>query len=124
MAVVDLDKTAGKAAATDITLLENGTRHCLVQCKLHTGRTHQIRVHMAALGHPLVSDEVYGGKRAGELKRQALHACGLAFVHPTTGVQLQFSSSPPADILAAIADQGLRYNQEQQVRLPQRSNHS
>ena len=112
MAVVDLDKTAGKAAATDVTLLENGTRHCLVQCKLHTGRTHQIRVHMAALGHPLVSDEVYGGKPAGELKRQALHACRLAFVHPVTGAKLQFHSSLPADILAAIADQGLRYNPE------------
>lgn len=110
MAVVDLEKSAGKAAATDITLLENATRHCLVQCKLHTGRTHQIRVHMAALGHPLVSDEVYGGKPAGDLKRQALHAWRLVFVHPITGAQLQFGSSPPADILAAIADQGLRYN--------------
>ena len=110
MAVVDLEKTAGKVATTDVTLLQNGTRHCLVQCKLHTGRTHQIRVHMAALGHPLVSDEVYGGQPAGELKRQALHACRLAFVHPVTEVQLQFNSSPPADILTAIADQGLRYN--------------
>ena len=113
MAVVDLEKTAGKVAATDITLLQNGTRHCLVKCKLHTGRTHQIRVHMAALGHPLVSDDVYGGQPAGDLKRQALHACRLSFLHPITGVEMQFSVPPPADILAAIAAQGLRYNHKE-----------
>ena len=110
MAVVDLEKNAGKAAATDVTLLQNGTRHCLVQCTLHTGRTHQIRVHMSAIGHPLVSDEVYGGKPEGDLARQALHACRLAFVHPATGLQMQFDMPPPADFVAALAAQGLRYN--------------
>ena len=110
MAVVDIEKTPGKLATTDITLLENGAQHCLVQCKLHTGRTHQIRVHMNALGHPLVSDTLYGGLTAGGLQRQALHACHLAFVHPVTGAAMSFHSQPPKDLLAAINNVGLQYS--------------
>lgn len=110
MAVVDLQKTPGKLAATDITLLESGTQYCLVQCKLHTGRTHQIRVHMNALGHPLVSDVLYGGPIAGGLERQALHACRLAFQHPVTGRAMSFSASMPRDISTAVANVGLGYN--------------
>ncbi len=110
MAVVDLEKNAGKSASTDITLLDGGPSHCLVQCKLHTGRTHQIRVHMAALGHPLVSDELYGGKPAGGITRQALHARRLAFDHPATGESLVFESALPPDIEAALTSLGLSYN--------------
>ena len=110
MAVVDLEKNSGKAAATDITLLESSTHYCLVQCKLHTGRTHQIRVHMSALDHALVSDVLYGGPVAGGLQRQALHACRLAFEHPVTGVDLSFYASPPNDLLLAITNLGLIYN--------------
>lgn len=110
MAVVDLEKTSGKVAATDITLLESGPQYCLVQCKLHTGRTHQIRVHMSALGHPLVSDVLYGGLMAGGLQRQALHACRLAFQHPVTGMALLFSVPLPEDMSAALANVALRYN--------------
>ena len=110
MAVVDLGKTPGRLAATDITLLESTAQHCLVQCKLHTGRTHQIRVHMSALGHPLVSDVLYGGAVAGALQRQALHATRLAFQHPATGVRMSFVANPPEDMLAEIADLGLIYN--------------
>ena len=113
MAVVDLDKTPGKSAATDITLLQSGLNHCLVRCKLHTGRTHQIRVHMAALCHPLVSDELYGGALGGNLQRQALHACRLAFEHPVTAEPLVFNSPLPADIAAAISNLGLSYNQKE-----------
>ena len=109
MAVVDLAKHAGKSAATDITLLENSANHCLVKCKLHTGRTHQIRVHMAALGHPLVSDMLYGGAAAGGLPRQALHAWKLAFEHPVTSEPLVFHSALPADMQLALADLGLTY---------------
>ncbi len=116
MAVVDLEKTAGKAAATDITLLENTQQYCLVQCRLHTGRTHQIRVHMSALGHPLVSDVVYGGSLAGGLQRQALHALRLAFQHPVTGAAMSFSASPPPDLTLAIANLGLIYNPVLDVR--------
>lgn len=111
MAVVDLDKHAGKTATTDISLLQSHEGHCLVRCKLHTGRTHQIRVHMAALGHPLLADELYGGQAGGGLERQALHAFRLAFVHPVTGEALEFNSPPPDDILAVLKALGLRYNQ-------------
>lgn len=110
MAVVDLEKNSGKVASTEVTMLQNVERYCLVQCKLHTGRTHQIRVHMAFLGHPLVSDALYGGSAAGGLDRQALHAYRLAFVHPVTGAKMEFKSQPPADLQATIASLGLIYN--------------
>ncbi|MGV8805750.1 MAG: RluA family pseudouridine synthase [Polaromonas sp.] len=111
MAVVDLEKHAGKTASTLISLLDNAPKHCLVKCKLHTGRTHQIRVHMAFLGHPLVSDDVYGGAVEGGMQRQALHAWRLAFSHPVTGEALEFTSAPPPDLQAAMTQWGLRYNQ-------------
>ena len=113
MAVVDLERNAGKTASTGIALLQSEGAFCLVKCKLQTGRTHQIRVHMASIGHPLVADEVYGGKPAGGLERQALHACRLAFAHPATGAALEFKSPLPADLAAAAAELGLRYNQKQ-----------
>jgi 23S rRNA pseudouridine1911/1915/1917 synthase len=110
MAVVDLAKNPGKTASTTISLLANGDKFCLVKCKLHTGRTHQIRVHMAAIGHALLADEVYGGLPGGGLQRQALHACDLAFVHPVTGESLRFKSLLAADIQAAVQQMGLSYN--------------
>jgi len=110
MAVVDLAKNPGKTACTTITLLDSGVNYCLVRCKLHTGRTHQIRVHMAAVGHPLLADALYGGIPAGGLHRQALHACELAFEHPATGESLRFKSLVSADIQAAMRQIGLSYN--------------
>ncbi len=110
MAVVDLAKNPGKTASTTITLIENGPDCCLVRCKLHTGRTHQIRVHMAAIGHALLADELYGGLPGGGLQRQALHAFELAFLHPVTGESLRFKSSLAADIQAAVQQMGLSYN--------------
>ncbi|MBG6115106.1 MULTISPECIES: RluA family pseudouridine synthase [unclassified Polaromonas] len=110
MAVVDLEKNSGKTASTVVSLLGNAKNHCLVKCKLHTGRTHQIRVHMAFLAHPLVSDVVYGGALAGDMARQALHACRLAFAHPATGEPMEFKSPLPPDLLHAIDALGLRYN--------------
>lgn len=113
MAVVDLEKNAGKTASTDLYLLQQEGAFCLVRCRLHTGRTHQIRVHMAFIGHPLVSDEVYGGKPAAGMVRQALHACRLAFIHPVTGESLEFLAPLPGDMLAALDQLGLGYNRVQ-----------
>ena len=106
MAVVE----GGKAAATTFECLQACERGCWVRATLHTGRTHQIRVHMAHIGHPLVADEVYGGAPAAGLQRQALHAFRLAFRHPVTGAALEFEAPLPPDLAAALALWGLRYN--------------
>ena len=111
MAAVNLAKTAGKVASTDFLLLENSAKHCLVRCSLHTGRTHQIRVHMAAMAHPLVADVLYGGKPEFGLDRQALHAFRLTFVHPLTQQDLTFDSLLPSDFQRTIERVGLVYNQ-------------
>ncbi len=113
MAVVDLTTHAGKLARTDVELVVNGESGCLVKCSLHTGRTHQIRVHMSAIGHPLVADPVYGGAQAAGMTRQALHAFRLAFAHPVTRQPLAFESSLPADFAQAIDQWGLQYNSRQ-----------
>jgi len=102
MAVVDTQLSAGKAAHTDIDLLENTPHMCLVRCTLHTGRTHQIRVHMASIGHPLVADTLYGGKPGAGLARQALHAFRLAFAHPVSGQTFDFAAPLPADMQQAL----------------------
>jgi 23S rRNA pseudouridine1911/1915/1917 synthase len=68
---------------------------------------------MAVLGHPLVSDELYGGAPAVGLGRQGLHACRLAFEHPVTGEAMEFKSGLPDDLQAAVAGLGLIYNQIQ-----------
>ncbi len=109
MAVVDLERTSGKTATTDFELLSNADQACLLRCTLHTGRTHQIRVHAAHIGHPLLADGLYGGTSLAGLQRQALHAERLAFAHPVTGEALAFVSALPADLEAALAVCGLRY---------------
>ncbi len=118
MAVVDLQISAGKTAQTDIVLLKNTADVCLVRCILHTGRTHQIRVHMASLGHPLVADAVYGGRPMHTMGRQALHAFHLAFNHPVTQARLDFKSQPPADFCELLGYLGLSYNSDAGVSNP------
>ena len=110
MAVVDLTYQSGKTAATTVEWLDQSERACLVQCTLHTGRTHQIRVHMAHLGHPLLADEVYGGAAAAGLTRQALHAWHLAFTHPITGEKIDLTCDLPPDMAQALQILGLSYN--------------
>ena len=110
MAVVDLAVNPGKPAMTDVDVLDSNADTCLVRCTLHTGRTHQIRVHMAQLGHPLVADGLYGGKPLLGMQRQALHATRLAFSHPATGADLVFEAPLPADMQASVAAAGLSYN--------------
>ena len=94
---------SGKPSRTEVECLAAAGAYSLLRCKLHTGRTHQIRVHLASRGHPLVSDPVYGGAPALGMARQALHARRLAFRHPISAEWLQFDALPPADLLAACA---------------------
>ena len=110
MAEVDPARHGGKPAHTTLERLDSVAAACLVRCTLHTGRTHQIRVHMAALGHPLIGDTTYGGTPTPVLQRQGLHAYHLALAHPITGAPLDFVSPLPADLRAECARQALRYN--------------
>jgi 23S rRNA pseudouridine1911/1915/1917 synthase len=97
MAVV----AGGKPARTDVICLARGLAACGLQCTLHSGRTHQIRVHLAARGHPLVGDTLYGGRTGWGLQRQGLHAVRLALAHPINGRALEFTCPPPADLALA-----------------------
>ena len=110
MAVVDLERHPGKTARTLIERLDGTNDGCAVRCTLETGRTHQIRVHMASIGHPLVGDALYGGAPAAGLSRQGLHAFRLAFVHPQTKEPMTFLAPPPADLHEAFQNWGLDYN--------------
>ena len=91
----------GRQSRTGYRLLERAGRYTLLELRLHTGRTHQARVHLAWLGHPLLGDAVYG-KRSPLLPRHFLHAHSLAFTHPATGGSLEFRSPLPADLEAAL----------------------
>ncbi len=92
----------GKPAVTRYRVRERFGAHALLECDLETGRTHQIRVHLASIGHPLEGDPVYGARGARRLPRQALHAWKLAFVHPGTGKKVHFTAPPPADFEALV----------------------
>lgn len=86
----------GKHAVTHYHVLENLGRYALVECQLETGRTHQIRVHMASINHPLLGDEVYGPKNCPfKLQGQVLHAKCIGFIHPTTKEYMEFDSELP-----------------------------
>ena len=96
----------GRDSWTSYRVTERLLYSTLVEADLHTGRTHQIRVHLAARGHALIADAVYGGKPALGMTRQALHAARLAFAHPISGLALSFDSAPPADFAAAWCQVG------------------
>lgn len=97
---------SGKRAVTHWTLVKPLRHAALIECRLETGRTHQVRVHMASIGHPLLGDPAYGRARPEHrallaslgFKRQALHAARLGFVHPVTSAAMSFESEMPTDL--------------------------
>ncbi|MDQ2630530.1 MAG: RluA family pseudouridine synthase [Actinomycetota bacterium] len=93
---------ASREARTHFTVQELLPRETYLEARLETGRTHQIRAHFAAIGHPLTGDATYGGAQRYGLARQFLHAHRLSFRHPRTGEQLSFSSPLPGDLAAAL----------------------
>ena len=104
MAVV---RQGGKEARTHYSVKERFARATLLECRLETGRTHQIRVHMASIKHPLVGDPAYGKTKSGNatldaFPRQALHAFRLALIHPDSGVALAWEAPLPADFAALL----------------------
>jgi len=105
---MSLHTTAGKRAVTHFRVLGRAPGFTLVRVRLETGRTHQIRVHFAALGYPVAGDVQYGGReRPDGLARQFLHAARLAFPHPIEGREMEFSSSLPPDLSDFLLAQGL-----------------
>lgn len=117
MSVLPNNSSRGKHAITHYTTLETLDGSALIECRLETGRTHQVRVHCASIGHPLMGDPLYGRtpkplrpvlERLG-FARQALHAAELGFIHPITGASLRFASPLPDDMRELIDELGSSY---------------
>jgi 23S rRNA pseudouridine1911/1915/1917 synthase len=102
MAVVD----RGRPAQTKFQVLQETSRWTLVLCQIYTGRTHQIRVHLHSIGHPVLGDKVYG-KSSGEYGRQMLHAWRLGFFHPMANNWLEFEAGLPDDFLQSGVKNGV-----------------
>jgi 23S rRNA pseudouridine1911/1915/1917 synthase len=97
----------GRAAKTDYRVIRSSDQASLIECRLHSGRTHQIRVHLHHLGHPVLGDKIYAPRFAKNLPRQMLHAWKLGFHHPRTGEWKNFEAPLPADFVEAMAATGL-----------------
>jgi 23S rRNA pseudouridine1911/1915/1917 synthase len=114
MAVLPKDSSRGKHAVTHYKVIKRLDNCALVECRLETGRTHQVRVHMASTGHALLGDPVYGRANPRlrpilqklDFRRQALHAAVLGFVHPVIGDRLRFESDLPPDMRELIDETG------------------
>ena len=100
----------GRIAKTDYRVLETGAGLSLVECRLHSGRTHQIRVHLHHIGHPILGDRIYGPRNSGAHARQMLHAWKLGFSHPRTNEWKQFEAPMPADFEETMRKAGMRPN--------------
>jgi 23S rRNA pseudouridine1911/1915/1917 synthase len=106
MAIV---RAGGKEARTHYAVLERFDKATLLECRLETGRTHQIRVHMASIKHPLAGDAVYGKAKSGDprldaFSRQALHAWRLALVHPASGIEMAWEAALPGDFAGLLEE--------------------
>jgi 23S rRNA pseudouridine1911/1915/1917 synthase len=99
---MSIARRQGRSAKTEYRVLRAGGDISLLECTLHSGRTHQIRVHLHDLGHPVLGDKLYGGKRAGDFPRQMLHAWKLAFRHPGTTEIMNFEGPIPADFMEVM----------------------
>lgn len=95
----------GRPARTDFFVLEHLNRASLLRCSLHTGRTHQIRVHLRSLGHPIMGDDLYGPAKMLSPVLM-LHAFSLSFIHPKTGETMRFTAPPPADYVQELTRLG------------------
>ena len=104
---MSISKTSrGRSALTEYRVVRSGTEMSLVECTLHSGRTHQIRVHLHHLGHPLLGDKLYAPKHARAFPRQMLHAWKLGFAHPRSGEWKDFEAPVPRDFEEALAPLG------------------
>lgn len=99
---MSIARRQGRSAKTEYRVLQSGNDMSLLECTLHSGRTHQIRVHLHHLGHPVLGDKLYGGKRAGDFPRQMLHAWKLGFNHPRSGEEMSFEAPLPPDFTEAM----------------------
>jgi len=97
----------GKNSETDFKVLKRGQAEALVEAHPKTGRTHQVRVHLSALGFPLMGDVLYGASETDLIGRPALHAYSLGFTHPITGKSLNFIADPPADFQEVLKRLGI-----------------
>jgi len=97
--------TEGREARTEYRVIKYLGNYTLLEVMPETGRTHQIRVHLSAIGYPVVGDNVYGVK-SPYLSRQFLHASRLGFKHPSTGEYVEFTSDLPPDLVQALKDIG------------------
>jgi 23S rRNA pseudouridine1911/1915/1917 synthase len=101
--------SGSRQARTHFRVRERFARHTLLLIQLETGRTHQIRVHLKAIGHPVVGDPIYGSGnmlRMSELRRQFLHACQLQLTHPCSGQMLDVEAPLPGDLQAVLERSG------------------
>jgi 23S rRNA pseudouridine1911/1915/1917 synthase len=105
---MSVNSKRGRAARTDYRVVEAAPDVSLVECRLHSGRTHQIRVHLHHIGHPVLGDKLYGRRGSSTAARQMLHAWKLAFTHPGTGERAQFDAPVPDDFQEVLASAGLR----------------
>ncbi len=92
-----VDSHRGKVSETRFRVIEKYQAHSMIEAKPVTGRTHQIRVHLSALGYPIVADILYGAEESDLIARPALHACELSFIHPSTKKEISFTAPYPED---------------------------